>query len=122
MWQKKDLVYHFQKTRFEMTLFNKNELKKLLPRKKPGRKKKEKNVLLWKAAFKILRAGGYICFGKRTNNDEVFLKLCKADGSPVRILHYNTYNALIRKNRILCCIADHRQYYNPHWTKRRVKK
>lgn len=94
-------------------------MKKLLPKKKRGRKKKQRKILLWKEAFKVLKSGGYICLRKRTNSEEIYLKLCQSNGSGVRILHFNTYHALIRKNRIICSLKDNRMYMNPGWRKRR---
>lgn len=105
-----------------MMLFSDKEMKRLLQKKKPGRKKKVKRVLIWKEAFKVLQAGGYICFRKRVNSEEIYLKLCRNDGNGVRILHFNTYNALIRKNRLICSLKDNRIYMNPQWRKRRKDK
>lgn len=105
-----------------MILFSNKEMKSLLPKKKRGRKKKQKKVLLWKEAFAILKNGGFICLRQRVNNEYFYLKLCNKSGHGVRILHFNTYYALIRKNRIICSLKDNRMYMNPGWRKCRKDK
>lgn len=104
-----------------MTLFNKTAMKNLLPKKKRGRKKRVKKVLLWKNAWKILLDGGCIRYGKRTNNDDWFVKLLDKDGRAISILHRNTYRALIRKNKIICTLYDHKQIANPDWRRKIFK-